>query len=334
MSWETPQPSLRPGSGRRARLLPPAQQSAKFICRPELSWAGRRTYLPTLDNPTKKVLKANLKATIRTPGVEPGAPTACAAHHVRSTRSDIPFIENLRSEVGGITVGWVEEMSHYRPPVQPTVFNIFTSPTVPINDGGAPSRLMSGSSKCNYLPSKAAARARRRLITAISSRQTRRRVRTGAKMEGSLLLSAKPSHPARADVIDVRHRRHQGDFPADTLAHPMCSYYPPYRATTAFRYPLDIATKTTISRRLRRIFLAEWRKAWVNSPHKNEITEEKDRHAAENIMHLCRIFTPQGKRELKLDVFLIVVALRTDTTTGRGPRALKKDWLEAIGQCK
>ncbi|KAJ7018498.1 hypothetical protein C8F04DRAFT_1198933 [Mycena alexandri] len=102
---------------------------------------------------------------------------------------------------------------------------------------------------------------------------------------------------------------------------------------TAFRYPLDIATKTTISRRLRRIFVAEWRKAWVNSPHKNEITEEKDRHAAENSLHLCRIFTPQGKRELKLDLFLIVVALRIDTTTGGGPRALRKDWLEAIGQC-
>ncbi|KAJ7718437.1 hypothetical protein B0H16DRAFT_1475575 [Mycena metata] len=77
-------------------------------------------------------------------------------------------------------------------PVQPTVFNIFTSPTVPIKDGGAPSRLMSGGGAPSHLN------------TAISSRQTRRRVRTGAKMEGFLLLSAKPSHPARADVIDHR----------------------------------------------------------------------------------------------------------------------------------
>ncbi|KAJ7018186.1 hypothetical protein C8F04DRAFT_1199253 [Mycena alexandri] len=64
------------------------------------------------------------------------------------------------------------------------------------------------------------------------------------------------------------------------------------------------------------------------------ITEEKDRHAAENILHLCRISTPQGKRELKLDLILIVVALRIYTTTGGGPRTLRKDWLEAVGQCR
>ncbi|KAJ7768802.1 hypothetical protein B0H16DRAFT_1780814 [Mycena metata] len=132
-----------------------------------------------------------------------------------------------------------------------TVFNIFTSPTVPIKNGGAPSRLMSGA---QLSPIKGGG-APSRLNTAISSRQTRRRVRTGAEnggkflkkipaTQGFLLLSAKPSHPARADVIDVRHRRHQGRrrHPSSRTtapkmnakvpdAHPMCSYYPLYRAT-------------------------------------------------------------------------------------------------------
>ncbi|KAJ7768801.1 hypothetical protein B0H16DRAFT_1452733 [Mycena metata] len=69
---------------------------------------------------------------------------------------------------------------------------------VPIKDGGVPSRLMSGA---QLSPIKGGG-APSRLNTAIGSRQTRRRVRTGAKSGGKFLKKI-PATQATT-CIDVR----------------------------------------------------------------------------------------------------------------------------------
>ncbi|KAJ7733799.1 hypothetical protein B0H16DRAFT_1467875 [Mycena metata] len=80
---------------------------------------------------------------------------------------------------------WQNQKSSHqrrRRAIAPDVGLIKGAQLSPIKGGGAPSRL----------------------ITAISSRQTRRRMLEKPVIsQRSLLLSAKPSHPARADVIDV-----------------------------------------------------------------------------------------------------------------------------------
>ncbi|KAJ7777257.1 hypothetical protein B0H16DRAFT_1449369 [Mycena metata] len=87
-------------------------------------------------------------------------------------------------------------------PVQPTRNHakraITTAIYLPIKDGGAPSHLMSGA---QLSPIKGGG-APSRLNTAISSRQTRRRVRTGAKNGGKFLKKI-PATQATT-CIDVR----------------------------------------------------------------------------------------------------------------------------------